>query len=262
MENLPKPTQEGVYLAQTTELIVNKFGKNKLLGVQISFAITQMLAPDGVFKPLLAKTGITQIFFMEQRDGNLNDYTIESIKEALGWDGDDLFAIERLTDITVRLTLQNETYKKSNGQDQTDLKVRYMNHRDSTGGMSATRASESERNAIAQEFANRLKKRQPAKAFMGLPEDQADPQEALALQDIWSGFAADCADANMPSEQIEQSFKSLCKLLFGTYSTTLTKSQLRKLKEGADKYVAELKAEQGKAAPAPGMVPSEELIPF
>lgn len=121
--------EPGIYRAYPTAWAVEKTE-----GGAVQFAVQFSLSDvkqGGEWHALQEPEEITGYFYVVKKDGTLNDRTIKSIKEALGWDGASLASLADgdWSETQVQVTVGAETY---NGKER--LKVQWLNHRDYQGG--------------------------------------------------------------------------------------------------------------------------------
>jgi hypothetical protein len=143
------PTREGRFKAVIIERGVDETGQNKLATFIARFRLTDELV-NGEWLPLPPEEAgfeITGYFYLERKDGSINDRTVASLKSSLGWDGCDPFwlADTPMDDKIVQVTVESDEY-----EGKTKMKVGWINPGDSTGGNgSIPNASPERRRAIA-----------------------------------------------------------------------------------------------------------------
>lgn len=145
--------REGIFLATIGEHSVAPNGPAKLATFMANYHLIEELAGDGVNDISGEGLTITGYHYLEKKDGSLNEFTIEKLREATGWDGRDPFWLEDSLpgDLVVKLTLEFDIY---NGKQS--LKVKYIDHRDSTGG-GVVKATDAEKSAIRNKLASKLR---------------------------------------------------------------------------------------------------------
>lgn len=123
------PKREGRFKATIGEHAVGETGPNRLATFICQFRLMQELV-NGEWEPVDENWWITGYFYLEKRDASLNEFAIEQIQEALGWDGRDPFWLQD-TDFSGHVVQVKLAYEKFNGQ--TRLKVQYVNPGDWAG---------------------------------------------------------------------------------------------------------------------------------
>lgn len=116
------------FKANTESIVVSEFGPNKLLGAQIRFSLYEEFLPEGWADIAAENLEITHTFYMQGKDGNLIESSIDRLKRALQWDGIDPFALETRVDMPCKITTKEDTY-----QDKTRIVVEWLNHIDDDG---------------------------------------------------------------------------------------------------------------------------------
>ncbi|MCH9057260.1 MAG: hypothetical protein IIB55_01390 [Planctomycetes bacterium] len=140
------PDREGRWRAYPVEWSVQEIGDSKLCTLVMSFKMSQWYGVMNTGDPedwqdwtLYGEQIITGYFFLEKKDRSPNEFAINSLKDALGWDGLDVTALQNAdwSQVGVQLTLENDTY-----QGKTRLKVKWLNTWDSEGGGQAIEKSD------------------------------------------------------------------------------------------------------------------------
>ncbi len=137
------PKREGRFKATIGEHAVDETGPNHLATFICQFRLTQELV-NGEWEPVDADWGITGYFYLEKRDASLNEFAVEQLKEAFGWDGRDPFWLQD-TDFEGHVVQVKLSYEQFNGQ--TRLKVQYVNPGD-WAGAAVRKADDSTRRNI------------------------------------------------------------------------------------------------------------------
>jgi hypothetical protein len=132
---LPEP---GRYPAKTTETTVYE-NQNGTLCFSARFSLD-----DG--------KSITGYFSLSRKDGSLNEFMINNLKEVYGWDGVDPFWLvdNDLSSCPVEITVENQT-RPDNSVFTT---VKYL---DKPGGGGGGMPQQGDRNAILSKFGSRLR---------------------------------------------------------------------------------------------------------
>jgi len=106
------PNREGLFHAYPVEIGVDETGPNKLTTAVIRFRLFEELK-DGQWQDCFDEgLEIVGYFYLECRDGSLNEITLDSLKNALGWDGRDVFWLQEthLAEHPVQVKLGFEQY--------------------------------------------------------------------------------------------------------------------------------------------------------
>ena len=125
------PDREGRWRAYPVEWSVQEIGDSKLCTLVMSFKMSQWHGSLNVGDPEewqdwrgYDDQTITGYFYLERKNGSPNEHAINSIKEALGWDGLDIEALQNndWSETCIQLTLGYETW-----EGKTRLKVQWLN---------------------------------------------------------------------------------------------------------------------------------------
>ena len=206
------PTREGLFNAYPVQIGIDETGPNKLATCVINFKLYEELQQSGEWDDCSAENFyISGYFYMEKRDGSLNSVTIDSLKNALGWDGRDPFWLQEM-DLSEHPVQVKLTFEQYNGK--TRIKVQYLNPYGSTGSGGVTKADEGTRRSISNRLGSKLRaisgpakpaskpaaapKLPPAKPKSQPPETPAEapPSEPAStsdectMQEAWETFCA------------------------------------------------------------------------
>lgn len=196
---MPQANREGIFLATVGDRAVAPNGPNDLTTFVVQYNLLEELATDGAHDVSAESMSITGYHYLEKKDGSLNDYTVEKLKEVFGWDGRDPFWLEEAlpADAVVRLTLEAEAY---NGK--SVLKVKYIDRRDSAGNGAVTKATPDQKAAIRSKLGAKLR------AFAGgtpavkplvpngkptMPARTPAPVPGCTQEEAWQAFVAGIA---------------------------------------------------------------------
>ncbi len=149
------PTREGLFNAYPVEIGIDETGPNKLATCTIRFQLYEELQPSGEWADCAGENWeITGYFYLEKRDGSLNNVAIDSLKTALGWDGRDPFWLQE-TDLSaqpVQVKLVIEQY-----EGKARVKVQYLNPFGSTASGAVSKADDATRRAISNRLGSKLR---------------------------------------------------------------------------------------------------------
>lgn len=190
--------REGIFLATVGDHSVAPNGPNKLATFIAQYHITDELQSDGSFANVAGENmAIIGYHYLEQTNGAINKFTIDKLKETFGWDGAEPFWLEDSlpADAVAKLTLE---FSEHNGK--KSLKVKYIDHPDSTGG-GVTHVSAAERTAIKNKLSSKLRAVSggtPAKAPPPPATKPAAPKKTTAKkiapstrEDAFAAFSRD-----------------------------------------------------------------------
>ncbi|MBA2390552.1 MAG: hypothetical protein H0V67_09905 [Geodermatophilaceae bacterium] len=127
--NLPK--YGGRYIGVPREWGVSEQGKNKIPTLVCSFDLLYY-ETHGQWQDVAADAmEIVGYFYLFKKDGEPNTFTIDALKESLGWDGRSLATLNDndWSAMEVQLTIQHEEY-----EGKSRPKVKFINHRDAQAG--------------------------------------------------------------------------------------------------------------------------------
>lgn len=166
--------REGLFHGYPIEIGLDEQGNNKLACYSILFHIFEERLNNGEWADVAAEDmEITGWFYLETKDGQGNDFTINSLKAAFGWDGRDPFWLqdnaEQLAQLPVQMKLAFEEYDGN-----TRLKVQFLNPYGSIGG-GVSKADDTTRRNINNRLGSKLRARAggtPAQA----PKPEAKPK--------------------------------------------------------------------------------------
>ncbi len=218
--------REGLFNAYPVEIGLNEQGSNKLACYTIRFAIFEE-KQNGKWADVTGENmEITGWFYLETRDGRVNDFTVEALKAAFGWDGRDAFWLqdnaEALREHPVQLKLAYESYNGS-----TSLRVQFINPYGSTGG-GVSRADDSARRGITNRLGPKLRAvlgASPASKPAGRPKPPGKkppaPSSAPAkkpeatMDEAWAEFIGHCEGDKWDRQAVESEWFRIIAELFG-----------------------------------------------
>ena len=233
------PNREGLFHAYPAEIGVDETGPNHLTTAIVRFRLFEELK-DGQWSDCFDEgLEIVGYFYLECRDGSLNSITLDSLKNALGWDGRDPFWLQEtdLSERPVQVKLGFEQYN-----DKTRLKVQYLNPYGSTGG-GISKADDTKKTAIRNRLGSKLRSlagpaKAPAKPAAPTkqppPEPKAPPPPApstrqepapdeATMEEAWAEFCTHCPPEKWNQQAIEKEwFRILAELFPGKQPDELT----------------------------------------
>lgn len=192
--NMPK--EEGRYLASPKEWGVEENTKTGTVGFSCLFALNSQWDGEQWVDRTMEDLEITGFFNLIKKDGQPNEYSIQSLRDALGWSGAsfaDLNGDGWYNDaIEVQLVLKNEEY-----EGKTRLKVRYLNPRDYEGGNGGVKkAADSEIQNLDSKYGPALRAinggaSAPAQSKPSAPKP-TNPAPPAAKMEAWKAFQVKC----------------------------------------------------------------------
>ena len=241
--------REGTFNAYPIDVGVDETGPNNLATVVIVFSLCEERVGAEWVDCAAEGMEITGWFYLEKRDGSINEKTIESLKAALGWDGRDPFWLQdqaaELAQQPVQVKLAFEEY---NGT--TNLRVQYLNPHGYEGG-GVSKADDATRRTIQRRIGSKLRaiaggtpapapkpagKPAPAKPATApaaarpappkAPTATAEPPQPATMEKAWEAFCAHCPPEKWDQEAIEKEwFRVLADLFPGKQPDDLTPAE-------------------------------------
>ena len=170
--------REGRFRARVMDVGVNATGPNKLCTVVLRFGLTEEFAA-GEWRNVEAEDlDVVAYCYIEKRDGSLNDFQIEALKEAFGWPGIDPFWFEEQKELPpVQVTLDWDEY-----QGKSRIRVQFINAYDSQPS-GITHADADQRRAMLARLGHKLRAHSggrpaPAPKPTGTPKPPPKPAAA------------------------------------------------------------------------------------
>lgn len=154
---LDKP---GTWNAYPVQIGVDETGPNNLATAIISFAIYEEKLQGEYVDVASEQLEIVSYYYLEKTNGELNDFAIKSLKEALGWDGIDptWLSQEDLSEHPVQITTDWEEY-----QGKESMKVQWTNAYGSTGG-GVSQGDDATQKRIQNRLGSKFRAHSPASA--------------------------------------------------------------------------------------------------
>ena len=145
--------REGRFRASVCEKGVNETGPNKLCTVVLRFRLNEEHV-DGQWRDVSAENlEVVAYCYVEKRDGTLNDFQIQMLREAFGWTGMDPFWFEDTPELPdVQVTLEWETYNQ-----KQRIRVRWINAYDAEPSAGVTHADANQRRSLTARLGSRLR---------------------------------------------------------------------------------------------------------
>jgi hypothetical protein len=157
-EQVMKVDREGIFFATVGDHGIAPRGQNKLTAFTALFNLIEEMTPDGPAD--ISPDGIVtdpEDFYLEKKDGGLNEGTIRKLREATGWDGIDPFWLEDHLppDLVVKLTIEWDT--PSDPKYKPRLRVKWIDHKDAVGSQGVVHLDKNGRSEILNKLRGPLR---------------------------------------------------------------------------------------------------------
>ena len=208
--------REGIFHAYPIDVGVNEMGPNKLIAVSIQFSLFEEYKDGDWVDCVSEELEITGFFYLEQKDGGLIEFIIDSLKESFGWDGRDPLWFQE-TDLSghpvqIRLTL--EEY----GGQQRLKAHRLRPYGSAIGGVS--KVDDADKARIRNRLSPKLRaagKASPAPKKAPAGPSASDPQEdpsTSTKDEAWTVFYGHTPSPKWSEEAREEEWYRILNQLF------------------------------------------------
>ena len=233
------PNREGLFHAYPVDIGIAETRENKLLQAVISYHLVEELAGSEWVDCSEENLQINGYHVLERKDHSLNDFTIEALKAALGWDGRDPFWLQdnaaELAQKPVQVKLGFEEYNGS-----TSIRVQFLNpHGAQPAGVSKAddEMRRSVQNRLGPKFralaggtpadapkpAGKPAPPAPRPAPPKAPAATAEAPKPATMEQAWEEFCKRCPPEKWDAEAIEKEwFRVLAELFPGKQPDDLT----------------------------------------
>jgi hypothetical protein len=198
------PNDEGKYVARPKNWAVGT-SKNGAVEFAVNFDLTlYQNASAGEWQDITSEGfSIVGYFYPISKEGNLNDMTVESLQESLGWSGASLAELQDTdwTKTEVQLVLQLEDYNN-----RKQMKVKFINPRDYTGG-NGIEADPAEVKSLDQRFGAILRANPKAKKPQAQPGNGQQITEAEKERRLAYNKMKEKLGANLSKEAFAEAWK-------------------------------------------------------
>lgn len=185
------PTRDGTYNAYPISVTLNQTGRGSLTTAIIKYAIFEESRNGAWVDCADQNLEITGYHYLEKLNGDSNDHTIESLKSALGWPGDDLAWLAE-TDVSqraVQIVCKSEMYGS-----KSRMKVAFLN----AYGTAPRESSKADDDTMAEMCARYRRKRglTPFQSVAPPPQKPLPPppppqkKAGCTHEEAWAAFAA------------------------------------------------------------------------
>ncbi len=182
--------RDGRFHARVVDRGVNETGPNDLCTVILRFHLTEEYRNGEWHDVSEEDLEIAGYFYVEKKNGSLNEFTVDALKQAFGWPGIDPFWFEDTETLPdAQVTLDWDEY-----EGKQRLRVRYINPYDSepTGGVS--HADANQRRAMKARLGSKLRAYSggtptPAPKPAGAPKPPPrQSKKAATMEEAWDLF--------------------------------------------------------------------------
>lgn len=200
---------EGIYRAYPAAWAVEQV-KSGAVQLAVQFSITDV-KEKGEWVVMEQPEEITGYFYIVKKDGTLNDRQIQSIKDALGWDGVSFanLASGDWSGTQVQITVGSEVY-----EGKKRLKVQWLNHRDYEGGGGVGQTDPQIVSSLDTRFGSALRATAgTAKPAAPATNGAVDDPNKMLRQRALAKFKAE--NPNIEKDAAADEFKKLLAATFG-----------------------------------------------
>jgi len=214
--------REGRFRARVADRGVNATGPNKLCTVILRFQLVEEYR-NGEWHDVTGEDlEIAGYFYVERKDGGLNDFIIDTLKQAFGWPGLDPFWFEDEADLAaVQITLDWDEY-----EGKKRLRVRYLNPHDAEPSAGVSHADANGRRALTARLGCKLRAYSggapaPAPKPTGAPKPPpkptrpTDPEGTATLDATWTLFAEWAKKAEADEARLHEEWFAAIKAVCG-----------------------------------------------
>lgn len=228
--------REGIFHANPIDMGVNQMGPNKLVVVTVQLRLFEEFRDSDWADCVSEELEITGYFYIERKDGSLNDFVIDFLKGALGWDGRDAlwFQDADLSEHSVQAKLVYDEY-----EGQKRLKVQRLKpYGSAIGGVS--KADETTKSKIRERLGSKLRaaSKAPATPRASSPDPQSkvdDPQESSTTsteKEAWGEFVKHTSGEKWTDEaRNEQWFRIVNELFPGKQTDELSPTEWARMRD-------------------------------
>jgi len=215
--------REGRFRAHVMDVGVNETGPNKLCTLILRFGLIDEYA-DGDWRNIESEElDVVAYCYIEKRDGTLNDFQIDMLKDAFSWPGLDPFWFEEQRELPqVQITLEWNEY-----QGKKRIRVQFINAYDSEPSAGITHADADQRRAMVARLGHKLRahsggRAAPAPKPKGAPKapPKASPAQAKksstsTMDDVWALFAKSAETTGTNEEDLHKAWFAAIKEVCG-----------------------------------------------
>lgn len=235
------PDREGLFHAYPVDIGIGQTRENKLLQAVISYHLVEELVQGEWVDCGAENLQINGYHVLERRDHSLNEYAIEALKAALGWDGRDPFWLQdnasELAQRPVQVKLAFEPY-----DGQMRLKVAFLNPY-GAAPTGVAKADDDVRRAVqnrlgakfralsggtpanAPKPAGRPGPTAPKTAPPKAPAATAEASKPATMEQAWEEFCKHCPSEKWDAPAIEKEwFRIIAELFPGRQPDELTEA--------------------------------------
>lgn len=234
------PNREGRFKANILEHGVAETGPNHLATFICKFGLLQELA-GSEWIAVDEDLDITGYFYLEKKDRSINTMTVESLKEAFGWDGRDPLWLQDTDFVSSGLMVQVKIgFELYNNKQR--IKVQFVDAADAAPA-SVQKADDATRRNLSSRLGSKLRALaggtpvsapqpagqpkaptpaappQPRAVATPVPPELAAP---ATMNEVWTQFTQACPKKFSPQQVEEEWFRIMGELFPGKSQDTLT----------------------------------------
>ncbi len=186
------PNREG-YFHAIPEVTVDQTGPNQLWTAMIKYRIYAEVTDTGEVDVRAEGMEITGYHYLTKKDGSLNDFTLDALKRALGWDGANAewLVQQDFSEHPVTIKLGFETFNNVQR-----IKVQFLNPHGETGS-GEFQKDPAKAAAFQRAFGSKLRalnggaqRPAPKPTSRPVPPKPAAPAPGCTDSDAWAAFLA------------------------------------------------------------------------
>jgi len=225
--------REGRFRACVMDVGVNETGPNKLCTIVLRLGLTEEYA-DSEWRNIEAEElDVVAYCYIEKRDGSLNDFQIDMLKDAFGWPGLDPFWFEGQKELSqVQVTLDWDEYNN-----RKRIRVRFINAYDSEPSAGVSHADAELRRAMIARLGHKLRAHSGGRTVAspkpaGSPKPPPPPpparetekaapapqplaKPASTMDEVWAIFANWAQTHGIPAAELNQAWFGAIKGVCG-----------------------------------------------
>ena len=204
---MPMPTDAGTYLAEATTAELTVSGPSDLATILVQYLLIGIRDrdQDGWIDITADGLEIRGYHYLEKKDGSINAFTLDALKEAFEWDGIDVMDLVNGDLPDCHLVIESENYQGVNR-----LKIKYLNHKD--GKQSEIQPADPVKvKAALARISPKLRARSSGKPVEKTipPKQNKMSERQVAQEEAWGVYYQAGVAKDMSEEQIVRSWQVL-----------------------------------------------------
>ncbi len=230
---MPMPEHEGRYRAEVLSAGVGET-KSGLMQVVIRFALTEELNEGQWVDVRPYDWQITAYECLENKDGALNEFKIQRLRDAFSWQTDDPFWLEDNDLPPCQVALRWESY-----QGKDSLRVGFIDAYDYSGNGAGEvpHSDDDMRRRIRARLGSKFRATAPAPPRPTDPRPAAPPPRAAAppVPDddeatVWAEFSKECSERGVPEDVVRTLWNDALTAVAGEALDALDGAQCQDLR--------------------------------